>query len=410
MLEEPPYPLPLNARKAITAVILAGRAIQPLTKIARRLGVPQVWSTCESRLPEIALSGLASHNSETLDEFVVRALDSLKGSVDLHLSDQPELRTAVVQRLKNAASSISCKACSIDRSLPLCQGKIADDITVHADGFCLADLRRQFAVVLTVVRDYYRFYCQENSGDFMEVTFHLDTVPSRSKFKSNGSTTRRNDGSTLVTLSLDIQAFSWRTYLETAYVLFHECVAHCFCVFTDVDPADEFTEGWMDFVAHRVMLDYLTRSPGPTKAELLDFRLERAQAGSDLYLARKGWNDPISGARSQGNETAERFLLFLSDLRGEGYAFTPAEYMYHLSFRLNRLPLTLDQRQEMVHSILLALPSAGIPESRVNRPMCYLALLDAITAFAQTLDAHEFVRTLPSPPPLAITLANFSRL
>lgn len=410
MADEFLLPLCFNARKAVSAVIASGRAIK---QVSDEIGHSQSRSILEALYEgqsALVRAALRSQKGEPLDSFLASGFESLGTSASLICRDSPELLSAIKNRLTEFASSISCNSCSTQRNLAPCVGKIADDHTVNQDGFCIANLKRQFEAILAATRYFYSengVPCEQTH----RAAFHLEWKHCETycpDFKTDGYTTRRKDGSFLVVLGIDVPAFNWQAYLGIDYVLFHECVSHCLSNFTDVDSADSFAEGWMDFIAHSTMIECFRGTQSSNFRDTPDLRIDREAAGTKLYTARRDCQDLTWDSRSEGSEAANRFLLYLQDISGDGIDLVPIRCLYYLSFRMNQTNLSAERRRSFVSTIFSHARSAGIPRSGVRHPGAYGQFGAAVVDFARNGDLDSFLQSLPPPPRPRIQLANFA--
>jgi hypothetical protein len=174
--------------------------------------------------------------------------------------------------------------------------------------------------------------------------------------------------SALVVVGLNVPKFDWETYLGLEYVLFHECISHCFAGFADVQPSDSFAEGWMDLVAFRAMESYLDGEDFGEAWSGPDLRDEFKRVGERRYLDRREDEDDSWEGRSEGNHAASRLFRLLNHLytKGADTMLSPTDAFYDISFRINQADLNADERKTMVSAIHDGLGKQGA-SSEYNR-------------------------------------------
>lgn len=205
-----------------------------------------------------------------LDVSLQTALDRFKQSLPTLLLDKNAVLTQrLLPVLESRIAQISCEKCTpFDR---VCEGvsDAEDDEIVSARGLCIEQLRRMFELAHEVTLSYYATYATLFRRDAPpEVVF--STLQYKSEVGSHNSSVNRYGGGLTVffttvaraqvQLHLNVGKFDLDTYKSVPYLLFHECLAHAFHGIypdpkkrTKTEPYDRFTEGWMDWVAYKIL-------------------------------------------------------------------------------------------------------------------------------------------------------------
>jgi hypothetical protein len=205
-----------------------------------------------------------------LDVSLRDALERFKVVLPSMLFDNAgALMQGLLPEIESKVADISCRKCTpFER---ICEGvsDAEDDEIVTARGMCVVQLREMFDIASEVARAYYSTHgTLFPAGKPPEIVF--STVQFMTEVGAHNSAADRyasgltNYFSTLaraqVQLHLYVRMFDLETYKSVLYLLFHECIAHAFHA-THPDPKERetakpyerFTEGWMDWVAYKIL-------------------------------------------------------------------------------------------------------------------------------------------------------------
>lgn len=200
---------------------------------------------------------------------------------------------AVAQPFRAALTTdLSARICT-ECSKEVCRGTLASPVTdvenLAQRGSCISPLKELFGEALRLARGSY------GVGVVPKIVFSTAGVAARpvhslelalfATTKESGTVGTR----TLtreVLLSVYAPAFHYRDYFATLYVLFHELFSHAFCGISLHDDSDgePFSEGWMDWVAMRTLVDELN-SP-QVSATIKPYAREMGRLASDVSARR----------------------------------------------------------------------------------------------------------------------------
>jgi hypothetical protein len=366
--------LPLKERKKFHAIVLF---LEAWHSLEIDTDAQQAEATLlESVRSIVNQEANNSPPSERLDHFLVRTYARLKDLISVLLQEhQGDLSGSLKRALDKRLKRVSCDLCCGQAGLletAICRNHTADDHTVAVGGLCIAPLIRDFTVATNVAHVYH----QKHSPSYRNrprivLSTSLEPVKPHTLNANvlvGGMTEYSGDGSATVNLSVCVDRYNWNSYLATLYVLFHETIVHGFAdLLPDaatrrpVDASDEFSEGWMDFVAYRVF-SKLCDSDG-VGAEMtsdLDFLMDRAASGRQLHDSRHdifdsgGPSGSLNFRRNKGRRAGMKLLDLLKKMFPNG-----EDMFFRISFELNLRRLNFVQRQIFVATINSALPEPG---------------------------------------------------
>jgi hypothetical protein len=367
--------LPLKERKKFQAIVLF---LEAWHSLEIDTDARQSEATLLESVREIVnQEAINSPPSERLDHFLVRTYARLEKLIGVVLQGHGgdlfgRLKSALDKRL----SHVSCDLCSGKAGLletAICRDHTADDHTVSLGGLCIAPVIRDFTVATNVAH----LYHQKHSPSYRKrpqivLSTTLEAVKPHTLNANvlvGGMTVYSGDGSATVNLQVCVDQYNWNSYLATLYVLFHETIAHGFAdLLPDagtrrrpVDLGDEFSEGWMDFVAHRLFATFCdSEGLGSEMARDVGFLMDRAASGRQMHDSRHdifdsgGPSGNLNFRRNKGRRAAMKLLDLLIKSFPDG-----EDTFFRISFELNLRRLDFAQRQIFVGTINSALPEPG---------------------------------------------------
>lgn len=319
-----------------------------------------------SNISYLAGEAIRSPNSEHLD-------CSLKGLASkLFTASAPQLAgsfaprfSPLVTQLTRQMNALSCSTCSGSPSV--CDGGQNDDALVAGGGHCIGLLRQLFDVALLIAQNAFQRYLPAVSLPAVEFsTAHFNQKPHDIPVAlyCGGKTTFANGGNSVVQLHLTPDVLDWDTCLACLYVLVHECFCHAF--YGARNPSqrdvtgndDPFTEGWMDWLAHELLLQNLNLTQG-----LPASGTEFARIATIFTEARSRYRDGAEPAskhalsRALGKEAAIKMHELLKRLL-ESCA-DALEALFRLSCDVLAEGFRLEKHENFVYAVNMGLPSPG---------------------------------------------------
>ena len=307
-----------------------------------------------------------NNNNEILDASLNHFLGRLRKHARADLEDHPRLYKILRRAMSAEAKKMACVPCST-RAPQVCDGGKYDDELVSLGGACVAPLKEMFELARDIAVHYYKTYGTLMSGnpEVVFVTRYENDKPHDFPVDFYvGGLTDYADSPLLtrarVALLIQSEHFDTATYLSSLYALFHECFVHAFQGITPkipkrtaAKPEERFTEGWMDWVAIKVLEKVLDGEASVPFSNLRFIPEKRAHA-QDFHRARiKTTGAQISqyaGQLSNGAKTAEKVLRVFENYPKPG--FDPWRSFLQLSFDLNMMSdFTADQRDNLVGAL-----------------------------------------------------------
>jgi hypothetical protein len=332
-------------------------------------------------------------------------LDSnLKGlASDLLTASAPHLTgtfapflSPLVTQLTGHMTGLSCSTCS--GSPTVCDGGPNDDALVAGGGHCIGLLRQLFDVALWIAQNAFQRYLPAVSLPAVEFsTAHWNQKPHDIPVElyCGGTTTFANGGNSVVKLHLTPAKLDWDTCLACLYVLVHECFCHAFYGARNPNRRegtgndDPFTEGWMDWLAHELLL------------QNRDFAQGLPASGTEFASIATIFTEARSQYRADGAKPASTHAF--SRAMGKAAAIQMHELLKRLPesradalgalFRLSCDVLAegfpLQKHEDFVYAVNMGLPSPGEledPQQFEKTPRCvriYLKNNDLNTLFPE---------------------------
>ena len=205
----------------------------------------------------VAKSTISFVDSEAPARFEV-LLGNL-GGVAQAQSMVTDLARKVRDSFVSTASQWRCSNCSPD---PVCGGSDAwvDDRALSTNGRCIAELKRLFESAVALARQQYPAsqYSELVIGsEFRRVSdLSVASVAGTTRTISSNPPVRR------LALVVDPDRFDKGAFLSVFFVFFHESFVHGLAGLAPGDPeallADPFAEGWMDWIAVKLLRDWAT--------------------------------------------------------------------------------------------------------------------------------------------------------
>jgi len=435
--------IPLEKRKALTAILVFLEAAEPLREQFVFSGLEHGFNKFESDVR--VFTGIQYDNSErqrpdtgnglSLSDFlasIVRRLrataeslnDTLVGS--LHLDQYERLYQAIRER----ASQVDCSMCmNRRREGRLCKGidRIDDEI-VSTGGLCIEPFKAMFNAALGTARLYYTtFGTSLPATGLPDVVFHTGfDVGKPHGFPNSdypvyvgGITNVRDEAGSFwsdVKLTLGIMRFDWTSYLVTPYVLFHECFSHAFSGAypspegrSNPETDDAFAEGWMDWVAFEVFLDLLRpapqhRVPAATVQfrNQFVFRDEHMNAATLLHADTVNWRKHRGDSihRARGQRAAVKTLRLLEHFCSLESTpdYDPWEAFLKLSFDLNLFFRDRALATKFVAQCDTRIPAPDREGEWMTNPRYREPLPGIFVRYINTLDVRMLVKEVSDCP------------
>jgi hypothetical protein len=374
-----PHHIPLQNRKALAARLEFLDAVCPHWRAgALEAGGPLV--PFEVELVNITnratnITG-GSPNSVALDVFVAGAFRELDHRAIHHVA-AGEARNVreVLHTARGRAELLSCEKCASGATV--CTGLTRDDVLVANGGHCIRPIKDMFTVAAHTADRYYRGcsarFAGLNPSDIPTVvlaTKHWLGTPHNLplRVQVSGATEFKGGVPNLeshVGLNICIENFDWESYCAILYVLFHECVSHAYQNLTTsparrapLDPDDPFGEGWMDWLALRLLQMEITESakryPHAAEISRVANLFHNARVGSGQFLNPESWGRPREKTQAwcaQGKQAAEKVETLLKRLSAK-----PQDDFFSLSFDFNVSSVSTADRKRFVTAINDNLP------------------------------------------------------
>lgn len=258
-----------------------------------------------------------------LDQFLSVLSESIRNHASTPNVSRREGLRGLLERANEELAGINCARCSQH----ICNGTSADNSAVYQPGACIREYREIFESCLAETHRLYRENCpafapMQLPEAFLSTQYYQEPHEF-SVCKSVGGTTKYQDANrptSLVVLRMRVDDLDLKSHDAVAYILFHECICHVFQGLRgragprlETHPDDIFAEGWMDWVAVRVLEEIVLRQA---------WHNDYLNTGVDFHRARSSFdNVSPSVKRSRipvrlGADTAERFYRLLHRLFG----------------------------------------------------------------------------------------------
>ena len=357
-----------------------------------------------------ANASLVGATSDRLDHFTARTAgyvcDTLSRTPRLQICDKSREALA---NLKSRAEAISCEACALAARARICDGSAEDDMTVVQGGYCVAPLKALLEAVIETARAYYELYCPDffDRHQSPATSYCVRSYPAGGRDKPHQipvpvyatAETRFDDGDRVkrseIVLKLSVDLFDLNTQESLAYILLHEAFCHVFqgCAAGQVKRTtatgfDIFSEGWIDSLISEIFLDFrLGKSPRQEFNQILAGQGQIC-AGIEMQEARANTaRVPMSLFApyvARGRAVANWVRTALSDRLGpeaSRHAF------FQLSLGINLLLEGADQRNALVHNLMLAIQGSVNDAAKVG---------DALSQFADDRTTSNFISKFAS--------------
>lgn len=421
-----PSHLSLWQRKVLSTRLMFLEAAQPAKLDFVRIGPDAIAKFDMLRhelftLADEPFKNRRMHKTGPLDAFLQQVLTQFDQYVELRKAPHEDLVEPLAQNFRQKITSIACNYCT-----PLSQ--VCNGINPERDaeivakgGHCIAPLLDHFRTALEVTKKYY----QEFSPLFQRLPeTHLPDILFSTKFSLEkphsfpvpfgvgGSTVYEEDPSqpaSHVHLHLQVEEFDWETYMAVPYVLFHECLSHAFYGVGPIDypreepePDDMFTEGWMDWVAFRILEEVIERKgPAGEWTYALLFSDEQHSIGRRFHDSRyehhstKRYND--SSAYSPdlleyGRKAAKR-LAYLLAQSFPGLNEDPWTAFLNISLDLNLYMKDQDIRKKFIECVYASMPEPPWRHGELD-PSALRRLRIAIQALKEYFTGNKNIQKL----------------
>ena len=273
----------------------------------------------------------------------------------------------LLTQLTGHMNALSCCTCSGSPSV--CEGGQNDDALVAGGGHCIGLLRQLFDVALQIAQDAFHRYLPALSLPAVGFsTAHWNKKPHDIPVElyCGGSTAFANGGNSVVQLHLTPAALDWDTCLACLYVLVHECFCHAFYGARNPSKREEgtgnddpFTEGWMDWLAHELLLKnvYLAHGLPASGTEFASIATIFTEARSQYTLDGSKPQSTYALSRFLGKEAAIKMHGLLKRLP-ESRAGA-LEALFRLSCDVLAEGFPLQKHEAFVYEVNMGLPSPG---------------------------------------------------
>jgi|GEM_PF-4393805 len=314
------------------------------------------------------------------DTFLTRIVSRLGRAAELQLENHPELLRQLKLVLQERMVGISCSNCnSATPPAPI-------EEVVGATGCCMTSLREMFDAASEAAMKYYTEFTTLRPLTFPTLVFCTKHVRERTSlhelpvsYAITGSTqpcAQSKQYWSEVSVKLCVDEFDFDSYMAIPYVLFHECIVHAFqgllpsCEERAAsEPEDGFTEGWMDYVAFKIMEEVVAgRGPASQLGVRGIINKEHQVRASTFYQSRINLEVAAPHKPSQyachrraGNEVADRVLHVLQKLpKSRPVAWAT---FLQMSLNLNLLQTFTPLQRKKFVGVLANLAKRGDPES-----------------------------------------------
>lgn len=343
----------LQRRKELCGRLFYFDTIQPYKENFSRCGAGPALDVLRNSLFNFISDELSDTTNDLSGDTFLRKLTSrFLRTAEPELERHPQLFEVVKTALQKRGDEISCANCNSLRS------GVGNEEVISSRGCCMSPLRQMFDIAHKTARIYYSKFATHSETILPEVVFstrhsrdmsdlHDLPVP----YAVTGGTQYCSLGEqswTEVYLKMCVEKFDYDSYMATPYILFHECIAHAFHGVIPSplnrkpsEPEDEFAEGWMDFVAFKIMEEVMDKK-GPAKhlSSKVNFTDEHYHRSFNLYFSRVDLNvshpyKPSEHAihRKLGQSAANKVLHVLGRLP-ESYK-NPWQAFLQMSLDLN---------------------------------------------------------------------------
>jgi hypothetical protein len=377
-----PVHIPLDRRKIIAARLIFFEAAEPLALNAAQSGAANAFNNFRNLYHSyFDWAANESEPSAALDQFLLDTLGRIKAPSEALFSKYLPLFKSIWTAIELNAKQMACQLCS---HLPhqICDNGDYDAEIVHKRGHCIKPLRRMFTLASDVAQTYYSNYAKLNPVR-PDVVFATGFCNSReelhdfpipysvtgvTEFPSRGQVSR-------VKLRFVPASFDWDTYAANLYILFHECVCHAFHAITPtcldrkpLPPFDTFAEGWMDWVAYKVLEEVLNgQGPAAHLVSNLNLPPDCFSRASRYHEARRDFRDPkrskYASFAYMGSDAAKRLLAFFEKHLYKGEAAKALEKFYRLSFDITMLRVENDTKKGAFVALVGCLPEDARPQN-----------------------------------------------
>lgn len=310
-----------------------------------------------------------------LDKFLKEAFREFQPVIIQELREDQSTQKRTLTVIQEKIDTICCKRCS-HVSDYVCKDGKHDNALVHQTGRCISSVKNIFDATCKVARSYYKQYGDKELTRFLpSVDLSTEYVAEKPHefpvdYHIGGRTLYIDDKNhhSRITLYLNTKKFDPESFAAIAYVFFHEIISHAFYEVAFKTgkrryslPRDCFAEGWMDWVAYKVMgqvFDERRRKYQPYVAAIssLQEHWEHAQL---FHLARINEMAYDSDSELQDNARERHIgkqaasslfsLLLKSKLLPR---INPLKVFLGLSFDLNMLAtITAEQRDLFIRAM-----------------------------------------------------------
>lgn len=223
----------------------------------------------------------AGRQKKPLDQALKDAFKRFKNTVSAQelLEEKPQLTGPLLASIEKKVSGVSCAGCSPGK---ICDGADIghDSGIVAAAGRCIEPLKQMFDVASEAAYIYYSTLSTVFPGVRPDIVFSTRLLGGPggglpAQWVVDGVTTFHDERARAVALAqlkLHPPQFDLDNYKAVLYVLFHECIAHCYHAIAPGHAGrkttrryEHFAEGWMDWVSLKV-LEQVLSGTGPARA------------------------------------------------------------------------------------------------------------------------------------------------
>jgi hypothetical protein len=376
-----PVHIPIDKRKIIAARLIFFEAAEPFALEASLNGAETQFNSFRTIYHTLFdAEAKKSPHTDPLDKFLTATLAAVKIPGHALFTHHLSLFDSIWNEIEKKAGSMSCGSCS--HILPqVCDGGHFDNEIVAHKGYCIKPLHALFDLARKVTDIYYRQYATLAST-YPPITFSTGFCSSKETLHDipvalyvSGVTEFPQEGHvTQVKLRIIPELFDRQTYAANLYVLFHECIAHAFHAIspsavgrTPLPAFDQFSEGWMDWVAFKVLEEF-TSNRGPARKLLPKnpFFYECISKGREYHDARMNFQHAGCSIYTKllfAGATAARNLLSLLENKYPADPDNALKEFYALSFNLNMLHEKNKDKKAAFVSLVMDLPADWQPVS-----------------------------------------------
>jgi hypothetical protein len=393
-------------RKELCGRLFYFDTIQPHKENSSQVGVVPALDALQQALFVFIAEELNNPNGNSNDSFLSHLISRFSRIAEPGLENYPQLLETVKRAAQKRGKEISCSNCS--STIPVAN---SEEI-VGSKGCCMSPLRQMFEIAYETTRIYYSKFTTHPSTTFPDVIFSTKHSRDMSDlhdlplpFAITGSTEYCSLGEQYwseVNLKMCIEEFDFDSYMAIPYILFHECIAHAFhgiipspLARKPSEPEDGFAEGWMDFVAFKIMEELMQRK-GPARhlASKVKFTDEHHHRSYKLYFSRVDLNikhpyKPSKYAihRKFGHNAASKIYRVLERLP-ESYKHSWKVFL-QMSFDLNMLQsFEPAQRQQFI-----ALINNLVKPGEIDTPR-HCEIVPIIRKYLKDYDPMTFVEEI----------------